>query len=81
MLIIAISHGSETDPFTTSTTGPDFYDPRTNEGLNIHDANACRAFICKDKDLRPEWVDEILVVYSSDYGEEPQVQHHYTEFD
>ena len=81
MLVIAVAHGNGCDPFTTSATGPDYYDPANNEGLNIKDANACRDFICKEKDLEAEHIDEILVVYSSDYDEPPEVQHHYTEFD
>ena len=78
MLIIAISHGFNTDPFTTSTNGPDFFDSTTGAGLNIHDAEHCREFICKDKNLQKEWIDEILIVYSSDYDEDPEVQHHYS---
>lgn len=79
MLIIAVSHGSETDPFTTSTlTRSDTCLP---EPVDAKDAKACRDFICKDKDLRPEWIDEILVVYLPEYDADPEVVHHYTEFD
>ena len=75
MLIIAIAHGYDTDPFTTSTSA--------NTGVvDPTDADACLSFICKDKELRPEWIDELLVVETDCQGtSEPEVTHHYTEFD
>lgn len=77
MLIIAIAHGSQTDPFTTSTNT--LKDERTKqEPFSPEDAKACRDYICKEKDLRPEWIDEILVVYLPEYDADPEVMHHHT---
>ncbi len=81
MLLIAVSYGETCDPFTCSTQGPDFFNKDTGEGLNPEDANMCREFIAKDKNLDPMHIDEVLVVYSPDYDEPPEVMHHHTEFD
>ena len=76
MLIIAISHGAETDPFTTSKiTRSDTCLP---EPVDANDAKACLDWICKEKDLRPEWIDEILVVSLPDYDADPEVIHHFS---
>lgn len=78
MLIIAISHGSLTDPFTTSVqTRADFCTPEPVDG---NDRQACLAYICKEKNLKPEWVDALLIVELPDYDAEPEVTHNYTEF-
>jgi len=77
MLIIAIAHGSHTDPFTTSTNT--LRDERTKaEPFSPDDAKACRDYICKDKGLLPEWIDEILVVYLPEYDADPEVMHHFS---
>jgi hypothetical protein len=81
MLLIAISFGFENDPFTCSTQGPDFFDPVTKAGVDPKNAKMCRDFIAKEKDLDPETIDEVLVVYSPDYDEPPEVMHHHSEFD
>lgn len=75
MLIIAISHGSETDPFTTSTNTRS--DPQAKENFGPDDAQACLDYICKEKDLRPEWIDELLIVHLPEYDADPEVTHHY----
>ena len=79
MLIIAVGHGPTTDPYTTSILTRS--DTSMPEPINPSDAKACRDFICQKKDLRPEWVDEILVVYLPEYDADPEVIHHYTQFD
>lgn len=80
MLIIGISHGEHGDPFTTSTNT--IKDERTKkEPFEPSDRNACLSYLCAEKNLRPEWIDEILVVYLPEYDADPEVMHHYTEFD
>lgn len=77
MLIIGIAHGSQTDPFTTSTNT--IKDERTKqEPFSPDDAQACLEYLCKEKDLRPEWIDEILVVYLPEYDADPEVMHHFS---
>ena len=79
MLLIAIAHGSVTDPFTTSTSIPAL--EAAEMGLDPCDANQMRDFICMDKHLDPDHIDCVLVVYDGDDGEGPVVQHNHTEFD
>jgi hypothetical protein len=73
MLLIAVSHGS--NPFTTSTTIS--MDEAAQRGLDPSDPMQMRELICKEQNLLPEWVDEVLVVYPHNKGWEPEVQHHY----
>jgi len=79
MLIVAVAHGGTCDPFTTSAITRD--DTRQPEPIDPKDAKACLDFICQRKDLRPEWIDEILVVLLPEYDADPEVIHHYTEFE
>jgi hypothetical protein len=79
MLLIAIAYGSRTDPFTTSTTLPGL--DAAEAGLDPNNGNHMRDYIAKDKKLRPEDIDCVLVVYDGDDGEGPVVQHNHTEFD
>lgn len=73
MLPIAISYGTYGDPFSCST----------NVGVgdvNPDNADECRAYICKDKKLPLEAVDEILVVdYDKATQGEPEVVHQYSD--
>ncbi len=79
MLIIAIAYGSQTDPFTTSTSidGVD----AAEQGLDCCNANHMRDVVCKDKNIKPEHVDCVLVVYDGGDGDGPVVQHNHTEFE
>jgi hypothetical protein len=80
MLLIAISHGKEpwfATPFAISTSCPVY----TENGIDPNNANACRDFICKEKNVNPHCIDEVLVVRSSDYNEPPEVTHHHTSFE
>ena len=79
MLIIAVSHGFTCDPFTTSTTINGV--AAAEQGLDPCNADQMRAFICKDKEISAQHVDEVLVIYDGDKDEGPVVQHHHTEFD
>jgi len=75
MLIIAISHGSNGDPFTTSAV------PETGQ-VDPYDSTDCLAFICSAKSLPLYLVDTVLVVETDCQGtSEPEVTHNYTEFD
>lgn len=82
MLIVAIAYGSLTDPFTTSTTLT--AEEAAKEGLDPDNANQMRNYIASEKGLMPDVIDEVLVIYPSDFDgeiQEPIVQHHHTEFD
>lgn len=76
MLIIAIGHGRGCDPFTTSkVTRDDYCIP---EPVNPNDAQACLAWICKEKNIESGLVDELLIVDLPDYDADPEVIHHFT---
>jgi hypothetical protein len=81
MLLIAVGFGSLGDPFTCSTTYP--WDEAVKAGFDPSDAKQCRDYICKDKGLEPQYVDEVMVIYADDkHGSgEPEVQHWHYEFD
>lgn len=72
MLLIAVSFGSEGDPYTCSITA----------GVEVDAENArqCLDFLCKEKRLNPKEIDEVLVV-DDVYGAgayNPEVIHHYS---
>lgn len=79
MLIIAVAHGFGCDPFTTSTSIEGVL--AAEQGLDPSNATQMRDYICQDKVIASEYIDEVLVIYDGDDGEGPVVQHHHTEFD
>jgi hypothetical protein len=85
MLLIAIAYGNGCDPFTTSSTLT--FEKATQLGLDLDNANQMRDYICQDKKISSidsKVIDEILIIYPSDFDEEiqePKIQHHHTEFD
>jgi len=70
LLLIAVSFGFDGHPFTTSTT----VDSTT---VDHNDRNACRDYLCSDKGLEPEMIDEVLVVFQDGAFDNLQVQHQY----
>lgn len=80
MLLIAVSFGSKGDPFTCSTNI--LWKEVVKTGMDPSDANQCRDYLCKDKDLDPNQIDEVMVVYSDpkENNGEPEVKHWHYEF-
>lgn len=73
MLVIAIAHGSRSDPFTTSASIP--MRQAAKEGLDPSNAQQMLDWISDEKSIDHRVVDCVLVVY------EGEVQHNHTEFD
>lgn len=76
MLLIAIGHGPASDPYTCSKSTR--HKTTDLETIDPEDPQECLDFICQKQNLKPEFVDEILVVYNKTYDAEAEVMHHYS---
>jgi hypothetical protein len=78
MLILGVSFGSVSDPFTCSTNVS--MAEAAAQGLDLANAQQMRDFLCKDKGIDdPASLEEVMVIYSDDNGE-PIVQHWHHDF-
>ena len=67
-LIIAVSYGTYSDPFTTSA-----YHDKCE--VDITDGDECREWICNEKELELHQIDEVLVVAEAN-GELGVIKYH-----
>lgn len=76
MLLIAVGYGYSfnIEPFTESLFIKE--EEIIFKELDCCDADQMCSLICNTKYLRPEWIDEIFIIYPSDASKEPKVLHH-----